>query len=76
MVGMASADLAFFFSKESVDKELSDKLITAGVTTTKQFAVLVDNNEELRALCNTSFGVDTADLAGKVKVSKLICVWE
>ena len=72
---MASADLAFLFAKEKVDADISDKLVAAGVVTMKQFAVLVDTNEELRDLCKKSFGLDTADLQGKVKVSKLICAW-
>ena len=70
-----SADLIFLYEKEGVHKDITDKLTGAEVFTTKQFAVLVDSAEELRTLAKESFGVDSKDLAGKVKLSKLVCAW-
>ena len=70
-----SADLIFLYEKEGVHKDITDKLTAAEVFTTKQFAVLVDTAEELRTLAKESFGVDSKDLAGKVKLSKLVCAW-
>ena len=31
--------------------------------------------EELREMCKADFGIVSKDLAGKVKVSRLICAW-
>ena len=74
-VSKTSADLMFLYEKEGVHKDITDKLTAAEVYTMKQFAVLVDTAEELRALAKDSFGVDSKDLAGKVKLSKLVCAW-
>ena len=61
--------------KEDVSDVVVDKLVAAGVTTTRQFAVLVANPDELRTLAAAELGIDPKDLAGKVKMSHLLCAF-
>ena len=71
----ASSELKFLFQKEGVADEITKLIFEAGVISVKQFAVLVDTVEELREMAKTSFNIDPKDLAGKVKMSKLVCSW-
>jgi hypothetical protein len=73
----AGSDLKFMMDREGVDSVIQAKLYHIGVTSIKQFAVLVDDKMELRALLKDCFEVDAAaDLASRVKCSKLLVAWE
>ena len=75
MTATIASDLKFLYDKEGVPDEIVEKLKTAGVLSLKQFSVLVDTPEELRAIGKTDLGIDGAQLSGKVQLSRLICAW-
>ena len=72
----ASAELTYILEKEKVDGEVKTKLEEAGITTVRQFAALVQNADEMRALAKASFSMDDTDLTGKAKLARLICAWD
>ena len=76
MAAQANTDLKFLLTKEEVSEAVQTTLYEAGVTTVKQFAALVKDEEELRALGATTFGLgDMTTLANKVKMANLLCAY-
>ena len=63
----ASTELIYLLEKEKVDAEVKTKLEEAGITTVRQFAALVQNADEMRALAKASFGMADGDLLGKAR---------
>ena len=71
----ATAELKFLMAKEEVADDIVTKLVDAGITTVKQLGVLAKDADELRAIAKDDLGIDASNLAGKVKLSHLLCAY-
>ena len=73
----ASSELKFLLDREGVEDDFQAKLFHIGVTTIRQFAVFAEDRGDIKALVKNNFEIDAdADIASRVKVSKIIIVWD
>jgi hypothetical protein len=73
----ASSELKFLLDREGVEDDFQAKLFHIGVTTIRQFAVFAEDRGDIKALVKNNFEIDAdADIASRVKVSKIIVAWD
>ena len=73
----AGSDLKFAFAKEKVEDSIQAMFYWAGITNIRQFSMLASDPEDLRETLKESFGLDkAAGLAERVKISKILVVWD
>lgn len=72
----AMPDLKFLFDREGAEAETQKAIYEAGITNVRQFAALVPDVAVLRKCLEEDFGMSSTSLAGKVKMSKVVVVWE
>ena len=76
MAEKMTTELKFLLQRERVPDDIQRIMGEAGVHIVKQFAVLVKDADEMRELAKGSFQLgECKDLAGKVKLSCLICAF-
>ena len=58
--------------REGISADLTKKFTDAGIDTVRLFAAFAADAEALRTSLKDDFGIDTAQLAGKVLAGKVV----
>ena len=76
VLASASPDLRYLFDREGISLDNQVKIISAGITTLRQFGALCSTADDVRKIAKDDLGIDPSSLAERVEVSKLVVAWE
>ena len=76
VMASAGADLRVLFDRKGVDNDFAAKLFKVGITSVELFAVFAKDQGDLEAILKANFGIDTSDIASRVRVSKIVVAWQ